>query len=93
MTAGFTFHCYVVLRRNVLHEDGEPYRFLSIGLFEKRCFIKNVYTQFRKWKLSFVPKMDTFLWLMWLVFCAFFLLCGHGKFMRLKDVTVNIVWF
>lgn len=48
MTAGFTFHCYVVLRRNVLHEDGEPYRCLSIGLFEKRCFIKNVYTQFRK---------------------------------------------
>jgi len=27
------------------------------------------------------------------ILCFFFLLCGHGKFMRLKDVTVNTVWF
>lgn len=32
------------------------------------------------------------LWRMWPVF-VLFLLCGHGKSISLRDITVNIVWF
>ena len=58
ITAGFTLRCYVVLRRNALHEDGEPYEFLSMGLFEKQGVLSKISTHisgnenchlFRKW--------------------------------------------
>jgi hypothetical protein len=44
MTAGFIFHSYMVLRRNALHEDGEPYESLSVGLFEKQGVLSKIST-------------------------------------------------